>query len=102
MEEVPKLAVEYLFTQGILGVMCCILMAACVYLERKRNKDAADNQAELNELIRVHKIEVAQWVKSYNELQEVRVTELKASNGAMSTSQELSLKMLDLLPRRTA
>lgn len=81
---------EYLFTQGVLGVACCLLIALSIYLERQRRAESERNRKEIEAINDKHQVELAAERKFSAEQQELRFVALQAGNDAQSKAIELT------------
>lgn len=89
---------EYLFTQGVLGVACCLLIALCIYLERQRRLERESNEKQIVALMETHQIELAAERKYSREQQDLRFQALQAGN----ESQSKALSITEMFMRHQA
>lgn len=81
---------EYLFTQGVLGVACCLLIALCIYLERQRRAELERHRLELADLGYKHQVELMSERKFAREQQELRVVALQAGTDSQAKAIALT------------
>lgn len=85
---------EYLFTQGVLGVMCALLIAVCVYLERQRRLAWSSAEKKIEALNEKHQIELAAEQKFAREQQELRFIALQSANDSQGKAVELTQMLI--------
>lgn len=99
MEDIPKITVEYLLTNGVLGLTTLLSLAAAAYFYKGREQDRREYLANLEKLDREHRMEVAQWVKLHLDLQNERLDDQKTQTSSISQSMDLLKTLFDAATR---
>jgi len=85
---------NYLFTQGVLGVVCVMLIITVVYLARKLDKKDADHAAEVKvlnaQLLADNKAHALDYREMARDNQEV--LQLNSQNSALLTAKIEAVK----------
>lgn len=85
---------DYLFTQGVLGVVCVGLIIVVVYQQRKSDKKDAESAAEIKALNAQLLIENKTHAADYKEMAKdnQEVLQLNSQNSALLTAKIEAVK----------
>lgn len=80
---------EWFFTQGVLGVTTLLGILASLGLWRAREADRLRFEGTMQAKDAAHDVELAQWQKAVQDLQNERANDLRAQSQQMASQTEL-------------